>query len=226
MSDHQEYIKDLENVIQQMLRPVRNIPFGLVIKSMTGFDIIAFDRNKKEDLKLLDNLSKAAEITSEEVAKAGGIRRPRPNEVGNDLEPFVEKALQQVGYSDACKPKGKSGKGKSAGYPDREFSDSERTVYLEIKSYSKETLNSTQRTFYFSPSDDFKVTKVGIHLLIAFEIVKVENAYFVSGWKIATVDKLRVDVKYEFNSDNKRLYAENALLTADSFDYKKYLEAP
>jgi hypothetical protein len=223
MSDEKQYIKDLENVIQQMLKPLKNIPFGLVIKSMTGFEVIAFDKTKKEDKNLLKKLSKAAEIASSEVAKMSGIKRPRPNEVGNDLEPFVENALKEIGYLDACKPKGKSGKGKSAGYPDREFTDSGRTIYLEIKSYAKETLDSTQRTFYFSPSDDFKINKNGLHLLIAFEVVKDENAYFVSGWKIITVDKLRVDIKYEFNSDNKRLYAENAILATNSFDYKKYL---
>ncbi len=224
MSDKEQYIKELENVIKQMLKPIRNIPFGIVIKSMTGFEVIAFDKNKNEDKSLLKNLSKAAKIASLEVAKIGGIKRPRPNEVGNDLEPFIEDALKKVGYSDANKPKGKSGKGKSAGYPDREFTDNGRTVYLEVKSYAKETSpNSTLRSFYLSPSDDFKVNKNALHLLIAFEAVKDNESFFVSGWKIVTVDKLLVDVKYEFNSDNKRLYAENAILTEDKFDYKKYL---
>lgn len=224
MPDQEQYITELENVIRQMLKPVKNISFGLVIRAMTGFEVIEFDRNKKEDKNLLKKLSKAAEIAAQEVAKIGGIKRPRPNEVGNDLEPFVEEALKKVGYSDAGKPKSKSGKGKSAGYPDREFTDYDRAVYLEIKSYaSTGNSKSTLRSFYLSPSDDFKVNKNALHLLIAFEVIKDGNSYFVSGWKIVTVDKLKVDVKYEFNSDNKRLYTSDAVLTESSFQYKKYL---
>jgi len=232
MADQEKYIdelkqdlKNLEGVIRQMLKPIRNIPFDIVIRSMTGFEVITFDKNKKEDKKLLKNLTKAAEIAAQEVAKLGGIKRPRPNEVGNDLEPFIEEALRKVGYTDAGKPKGKSGKGKSAGYPDREFTDNGRTIYLEVKSYANETNSkSTLRSFYLSPSADFKVNKDALHLLIAFEAIKENDSYFVSGWKIVTVDKLLVDVKYEFNSDNKRLYAGGAVLTENKFNYKEYFK--
>ncbi len=133
MADEEKYIKGLENVIRQMLTPIRNIPFDIVIRAMTGFKVIVFDKNKKEDKKLLQNLSKAAKIAAQKVAKTGGIKRPRPNEVGNDLEPFIEIALKEVGYADAGKPRGKSGKGKSAGYPDREFTDNGRTVLFRSK---------------------------------------------------------------------------------------------
>lgn len=223
MSDQEQYIKEIENVIRQMLKPIKNIPFKLVIKSMTGFEVLAFDKNKKEDTNLLKKINEAAEIAAKEVANTGGIKRPRPNEVGNDLEPFIEDSLKKVGYKDAGSPKGKSGKGKSAGYPDREFTDNNRTVYLEVESFAKtDKPKSTLRSFYLSPSDNFKVNKDALHLLIAFEVIKNKDSYFVSGWKIVTVDKLLVDVKYEFNSDNKRLYEENAILIEKNFDYEKY----
>lgn len=112
MSDQEQYIKEIENVIRQMLKPVKNIPFKLVIKSMTGFEVIAFDKNKKEDKNLLKKINEAAEIAAKQVVNTGGIKRPRPNEVGNDLEPYIEDALKEVGYKDAGSPKGKSGKGK------------------------------------------------------------------------------------------------------------------
>ncbi len=220
MSENEEYVTQLEAAIGQMLKPLKNIPFGLVIKSMTGFEVLQFDRDRQEDKDLLQKISQAAEIAAREVAKMEGIIRPRPNEVGNDLEPFMERALKSIGYADTGTPKGKSGKGKAVGYPDREFTDNGRTVYLELKSYAKETVDSTMRSFYLSPSDDFKVSKSGLHLLIAFEIVREEKAFFVAGWKIITVDKLLVDVKYEFNTNNKRLYASHAILAEGRFDYK------
>ncbi len=49
-----------------------------------------------------------------------------------------------------------------------------------------------------------------MHLLIAFEITRKADASFVTGWKIITVDNLLVDVKYEFNSNNPRLYTEHS----------------
>jgi hypothetical protein len=220
MSENEEYVRQLEAAIGQMLKPLKNIPFGLVIKSMTGFEVLQFNRDTQEDKDLLKKIYQAAEITAREIAEMGGIKRPRPNEVGNDLEPFMEKALKSIGYADTGTPKGKSGKGKAVGYPDREFTDNGRTVYLELKSYAKETIGSTMRSFYLSPSDDFKVNKAALHLLIAFEIVREATAFFVAGWKIITVDKLLVDVKYEFNSDNKRLYASHAILAEGRFDYK------
>jgi hypothetical protein len=33
-----------------------------------------------------------------------GINRPRPNEAGNDIEPYLKKALKEVGYT-ATTPK-------------------------------------------------------------------------------------------------------------------------
>jgi len=34
--DNNEYTKKLENVIKQMLQPLKDIPFNLVIETMTG----------------------------------------------------------------------------------------------------------------------------------------------------------------------------------------------
>jgi len=41
-----EYTKRLENVIKQMLQPLKDIPFNLVIESMTGKKVISFDDEK------------------------------------------------------------------------------------------------------------------------------------------------------------------------------------
>jgi len=38
-----EYTKRLENVIKQMLQPLKDIPFNLVIESMTGKKVIKID---------------------------------------------------------------------------------------------------------------------------------------------------------------------------------------
>jgi hypothetical protein len=46
--DNNEYTKKLEHVIKQMLQPLKDIPFNLVIEVMTGKKVQPFDFNNKE----------------------------------------------------------------------------------------------------------------------------------------------------------------------------------
>ena len=39
-----------------------------------------------------------------------------------------------------------------------------------------------------------------------------QNIYKVRSWKILSAEKMLVDVKYEFNSDNARMYGKDLLL--------------
>lgn len=212
----EDYIKKLENIIRQMLRPLNGIPLNLVIQSISGYSIIPFNPNDKRDLSVLNNLKKVAEITGKKINKKG-ILRPRPNEVGNDIEMFVKESLNEIGYK-ADTPLTKNGKKKSTGYPDIEFIDEfQRVNYLECKTFNIENITTTQRSFYLSPSDDFKITKDAHHFAISFEIYverrkQRNNIYKCKSWKILTLENLEVDVKYEFNSDNARLYSKEMIL--------------
>ncbi len=38
------------------------------------------------------------------------------------------------------------------------------------------------------------------------------NVYKCKSWKILSLENLSVDVKYEFNSDNKRIYTKELIL--------------
>ena len=96
----------------------------------------------------------------------------RVNEVGNKIEPFVKNALISMGV-EADTPKTKDGKKKSTGYPDLEFRDKNgKWHYLECKTYNAKNVDTTQRSFYFSPSEGFKVIRDSFHFVISFEIVK------------------------------------------------------
>lgn len=208
------YTAKLENVIKQMLQPLRDIPFRLVINALSGTNVIPIDRAK--DKSLIAALSKVAEAAGRAV-NVTGIVRSRPNEVGNDIEEFVKTALNSAGFA-ASVPHTKSGKMKTTGYPDVEFKDKAgRTVYIECKTYNIENIATTQRSFYLSPSDDFKITKDGLHVGLSYEVYVAGqtaggNIYKVKHWMLVDLEKLEVDVKYEFNSDNKRLYTPSNIL--------------
>ncbi len=208
--------KELEGVISQMLKPLKNLPLTIVIEGLSGNNVIPYNGRSSRDRRVLDKLKKCADIVLKEVNKKG-ILRSRPNEVGNDIEVFVKDALSLQGYK-ADTPFTINGKKKSTGYPDIEFIDEFGQVnYLECKTFNIENIHSTQRSFYLSPSNDFKITKDAHHFGISFELfveksVGNKHLYKVRSWKILDLSRLKLDVKYEFNSDNKRLYDKKIVI--------------
>ena len=76
----------------------------------------------------------------------------------------------------------------------------------------KKNHNTTQRSFYLSPSEDAKITQNAHHLLAGFEIENNGNLYHPVGFIIADLYGLECDMKSEFNSDNKRLYSPDRII--------------
>jgi hypothetical protein len=185
-------------------------PFNLVIEAMTGRKVISFDFAKSDHQEVLKLLKQSALNAGKEINETG-ILRPRPNEVGNDIEPYVRNALNSLGLK-ADIPVGPSGHKKAMGYPDILFWFNETPYYLECKTYNIENIGTTQRSFYFSPSDEFKVIYDAPHFILSYEIYVAgekgnKHIYKCKHYKILSIESLPVDVKYEFNSDNKRIYS-------------------
>jgi hypothetical protein len=78
--------------------------------------------------------------------------------------------------------------------------------------------DQTFRSFYLSLTDDPKITKDAFHLLIGFEleIDGRRGVYVPSAWGIWTLDCLMLQIKYEFNANNRQIYASGALLADGS----------
>jgi hypothetical protein len=135
------YTEQLEAVIRGMLNPLKNLPFPLVIESLSGHKVERFDPADPDDQLLLDDLTRAA-LTAGKRMKRKGIQSRRANEVGNYIEPYVIEALQGLGF-EADKPTTMSGRKKATGYPDIYFKDRRgRPNYLECKTHNSDDLNS------------------------------------------------------------------------------------
>lgn len=216
--EQEKYIKELEKTISQFLKPLKNIPFKIAIKAMSGCDVIPFDRNNPDDKQLLQDLIAATKIAAENANETGIFAR-RENEVGNHIEPFMIGALNQIGLN-ANRPETKEGKKKAAGYPDIFLKDrGGRPNYIECKTYNERNYQTTQRSFYFSPAErptDFKVIYDARHLVVSFKIERAERdgkrVFIPVYWKIFSTDNLIGQVKHEFNSTNKQMYTPEALL--------------
>ena len=209
----------LEELLAQFLKPVRGVPYEVVIRALYDMRVEAFGRESPANRKTLADIEAAAKRACRNVQE-NPIRRPRPNEVGNDMEPFVMQALQGRGLR-AEQPKTKAGKGKSTGYPDMRIDrDGLLPIYLEVKTYARKNRGTTQRSFFLSPSDDLKVTDAAHHLLVGFEIERKGNLYRPVAYEIVDLFGLECDVKAEFNSDNRRLYDERRTLAKGRVPYE------
>lgn len=163
----------------------------------------------------------ALEKVATEVAVAVRVKpifRPRPNEVGNDLEPFVLAACQKVGLK-AELPTSASGRTQRNGYPDILVWDAaQRPTYLEVKSFADGAPFTNFRAFYMSPSANPKVCRPARHLVLGFGVVSqphgAKSAYEAVSYKLLDLHDMQCDVKYEFNADNKRMYAKGLVLAS------------
>ena len=220
--NEKERIERLEEVIAQFLKPVKGIPFNVVVRSLCQHQVIKIEQQKVEDKELIASIVACAGLVGKDVS-ANPIKRPRPNEVGNDIEAYIMRALTSVGLK-CSRPLSAGGRGQGVGYPDILIEDRYgRPTYLEAKIYNQDTADSTMRSFYLSPSDNFKVSRDARHLLLAFEMVRKPlananlSAFTAVAFKLVDLHDLEIDVKYEFQSDNRRLYSTGALLASGRF---------
>ena len=220
--DDKERLKVLEKALAQMLKPVRGIPFNVIIKSLCENEVVKFDVKSPADATLLEKLRNAIQIAANDLRQRP-IQRPRPNEVGNDVEPYVLRALQATGLH-AVRPTSSNGNAKSTGYPDiLAFDEIGRPTYVECKIFAHDAPPTTMRSFYLSPSESFKVSHSARHLLLAFGMAAEpvagsrDSLYRPCSYKLVDLYDLLCDVKYEFNSDNRRLYAPGLVLLQGDF---------
>lgn len=194
----------LEARLAELLRPMKGLRFELVVRALYGATVERFDPGQGDNRALLEKIDRAMRAACEAV-QAAPIERPRPNEVGNDMESFVIEALHGQGLA-AAAPTTKSGRGKTSGYPDVRIETGALPVYLEVKTYAAANHATTQRSFYLSPAEDHKVAEDGYHLLVGFEIERSGNRFIPVAFEIVDLHGLECDLKAEFNSDNRRLY--------------------
>lgn len=214
-----ERAEHLENLLATFLKPIKGIPFPVVIKAICGNAVEDINPDNAEDAQLIGALKETAAIVAKLVARSP-IRRPRPNEVGNDLEPFVRQAANEAGLR-ASAPKSSTGRGQQVGYPDILIHDAAgRATYLEVKSFADGAEATTMRSFYLSPSANPKACMDARHIVLGFGVEAQpisgsrDSLYTTVSYKLINLFELQCDVKYEFNSDNRRMYASNLVLAS------------
>jgi len=181
----------------EQLRPG---PLRVVIEQLYGHPVIPYDGQCREQIE-------AAAREAFSLINRHGLSARRVNEIGNAVEPLVIAALQAQGFS-ADIPTTASGRRQSSGYPDIEARFQDRLFYFEIKTYNPANEDTTQRSFYLSPSADPKVTAPACHLLIAFGMEQEADGFYRARTvRVLDIAELSLDLKLEFNASNRDLYA-------------------
>jgi len=197
--------------LSELTKPAKQIPFKQVIAATTGHRVLDFDMNNPAHIELRKKILTAAKLAGQRARKEG-IATARANEAGNHIEPFVKAALREVGLH-AQTPTNSLGKAQTTGYPDIEIAG-QPPCYVELKTYNAATADTTQRTFYYSPSEFPKVTRDALHLLLGFQLEKVERegktVFIPAHWKLISLQDLPVHLKFEFNQSNRGLYGKDA----------------
>ncbi|MBE2213539.1 MAG: hypothetical protein IAE82_06680 [Opitutaceae bacterium] len=189
----------LRERIRDMAGGMKDVPLPAIIEALTGRRILHWQGESR------DTLLSVADQIERRIAESE-IEASRVNEAGNRVETVVIEAMRAAGI-DTHRPRAESGRMRSAGYPDLEAEIDGAAFYIEVKTFSAATIDSSQRSFYLSPSTDFKVTRDAFHLLVAIELVPTSRgSYRARSVRWLDLSGLRCDLKYEFNASNRDLY--------------------
>ena len=183
-------------------------PFHEIIFDICGKQVIPFDVTDSRNVAFRDDLRQVC-MDACRTLKDNPIVSKRVNEVGNKIEPYVVRSFNSIGGYTASVPLG-----KTAGYPDVLVAECDnRYTYVECKTYSRSSINSSFRSFFFSVSETFKVEHDARHLVVGFEITKVGDQQFRPvGFKVLDAYDLPCTLKKEWNSNNKLLYGLPAIV--------------
>ncbi len=69
MDEQEKYIKKLEGTLSQLLKPIKNIPFKITMKAVSGCNVIPFCEDDLKDKQLLKDLIEAAKIATKNANK-------------------------------------------------------------------------------------------------------------------------------------------------------------
>lgn len=197
--------------------------FKDAVKVLTNFDVWDFNpQNDPFDFRVYDFL---VYIGTKAVIRFNETKLPATKSA-NAVGIYAEEVISDLFTENNVliqSPKTVEGKNKPSGYPDFEFffptleGDSGQWIYLESKSFNTTQKESTFRTFYFSPSRDYKVARDSKHLLLGLEYSIEEdengvNYYIAKDFHILSLEHLQVKAKIEFNASNSAMYNENNVI--------------
>jgi len=197
---------------------LEDVRFAEVAEAVSGCKVLPVDTADVVDAAMLVHVQAALDAMLVELAKPENPIHEvgRVNEISRHVEDFLLARLNEgEGYSCSIPPNA-SGDAQRSGYPDLrlEHTASGRVFYIDPKVYKQGSEDSSFRTFYFEPKRATnKILDDASHLIVGIaHSGKVEGRWQLEAWKVVDLIDFRVRLKAEFQSSNRELYREEAVL--------------
>ena len=194
-----------------------NAKFSTVIQASTGKLIFPVDPTDPADAEIIEGIRAAIKKV---LARFNQKNSPTSSEKRiNEVSSYFEEALlEEVNAMPelTCEyPRTKEGKLQRSGYPDLRIVHKETgtVTYLDPKLVETGSLDSSLRTFYFTPKKETsKVLDNAHHLLIGIEHDGNTGNWKFLRWHLVDLSDFVVRLKAEFQASNKDLYIPDLLI--------------
>jgi hypothetical protein len=197
---------------------LEDVRFAEVAEAVSGCRVLPVKPNEAVDAAMLahvraalDDLLRAMAEPDNSIHSVG-----RVNEISRHVEDFLLARLD-AGESYTCSiPLNASGQVQLSGYPDLRLlhEPSGRVFYIDPKVFKEGSESSSFRTFYFEPKGATnKILDDASHLIVGIAHGgKVDDRWQLKAWKLVDLIDFRVRLKAEFQSSNRELYKQSAVL--------------
>lgn len=189
----------------------RDVPFASLIESSTGHRVLPLDPSDPVDGEILAGIRGALSRVLRRFNRSDSPTHveARINEVSSHFE---EALLEEINRDPALEcelPRTEEGNLQRAGYPDLlvRHPASGRIAYLDPKLVEDGSLDSSLRTFYFTPrTETNKVLVDAHHLLVGIEHDGNTGKWKYLRWHLVDLTRFEVTLKAEFQANNRDLY--------------------
>lgn len=194
-----------------------DVPFAELIATSTGKQVLPVNPEDPVDAEILALMDEAMKnvLVRFNRAESETYAASRINEVSSYFENALIEELGRAPELECTHPRTAAGNLQRAGYPDLmiRHRESGRVVYLDPKLVQEGSLNSSLRTFYFTPQTETnKVLHDANHLLVGIEHDGNTGKWRYLRWHLVDLSRFKVRLKAEFQASNEDLYRPELII--------------
>jgi hypothetical protein len=194
-----------------------DVPFSSLIETSTGKQVLPMNPGDPVDLEIIAGINDALRNVLKRFNEPDSIthRESRINEVSSYFETALIEELDRAPEFECGLPRTEEGNLQRAGYPDLMIRhlESGRIVYLDPKLVEEGSLDSSLRTFYFTPkTETSKVLHDANHLLVGIEHDGNTGKWRYLRWHLVDLFRFKVNLKAEFQASNQDLYRPELII--------------
>lgn len=193
------------------------VSFSSLIETSTGKQVLPVNPDDPVDREIIAGINDALRKVLNRFNQPDSIthRESRINEVSAYFETALIEELDSAPEFECGLPRTAVGNLQRAGYPDLMIRhiESGRVIYLDPKLVEEGSLNSSLRTFYFTPkSETSKVLYDANHILVGIEHDGNTGKWRYLRWHLVDLYRFKVNLKAEFQASNQDLYRPELII--------------